>query len=75
MNLLNKFSTLLMGKYSELNRKLMDLVRSGEVDGQKPKEVLEAYPDYAKMNAKIFFINSVRSDKCLEKSLRKVKQT
>ncbi len=43
-----------MGKYSELYRKLTDLVRSGEGDGQDPKEILEAYPDYAKMNATMF---------------------
>lgn len=47
-------STFYHGKYSELYRKLTDLVRSGEVDGQDPKEVLEAYPDYAKMNATTF---------------------
>ena len=43
-----------MGKYSELYRKLTDLVRSGEVDGQEPKEILETYPDYAKMNMTTF---------------------
>lgn len=42
------------GKYSEIYRRLTDLVRSGEVDGQDPKEILEAYPDYAKMNATTF---------------------
>ena len=43
-----------MGKYSELYRKLTDLVRSGQVDGLDPKEILEAYTDYSKMNPTTF---------------------
>ena len=43
-----------MGKYSELYRNLTDLVRSGQVDGLDPKEILEAYPDYGRMNPTTF---------------------
>ena len=43
-----------MGKYSELYRKLTELVRSGDVDGQDPKEILETYPDFTKMNTTTF---------------------
>ncbi len=43
-----------MGKYSELYRKLTDLVRSGDVDGLDPKEILESHPDFTKMNPTTF---------------------
>ena len=42
-----------MGKYSELYPKLTDLLRFGELDCQYPKEILETYSDYAKINATI----------------------
>ena len=43
-----------VGKYGELYLKLTELLRSRGVDGQDPKEILESYPDCAKMNSITF---------------------
>ncbi len=43
-----------MGKHSQFSRKLTDLVRSGDVDGQEPKEILKDYTDYANMISNTF---------------------
>ena len=43
-----------MGKYSEPYHKLTDLIRSGQVDGQDTKEIVEAFAEYTKMNPTTF---------------------
>lgn len=42
-----------MGKYSELYRNLTYIARSGDDDRQNSKDILEAYPEYSKMNPTI----------------------